>query len=477
MPTEINYPIKFCQNDLLNYVFKNDPLISKLAQQLKNISNITYACKNGACQGLSHIFAAYEMDGLGAESLHQLKNCLNPFIPSTSAYKEVNKCVEKAYLKCISNLLAERCTDIFDVQINQYQYNGYNDLYNNYYTINTVPKPKGITNIEYIIQCLEENNKNIYSKNIEPCFNPNIKIEKDITYDLYNKIRFGNETPTPRKYKAEQSLYDKIKKDKDITLNEMQSFIKEIYAYCMLHYASETALFNLNSGLTIDNRCSPLSSINVEPSWESVSFKQLEKPITEKSIKKQDVAIIYNSNNHAMAICGKYYPQKQRYLFSFFEPNCGLIQSSNIKEFIDFLKQIISLKFTLPIASTQKTKTDVTIGYIRKLQKTRTHSKKMKLPKINNAELQSEIKKQLTESKVSIELDKSTKLTFDEYSQGNNKLTMKLKKEGDTFTIYSTLCDIHSTIALITNSINKVPLLTSAKICINSLGKIFYRLR
>ncbi|MDF4405740.1 hypothetical protein P3471_24680, partial [Vibrio parahaemolyticus] len=98
-------------------------------------------------------------------------------------------------------------------------------------------------------------------------------------------------------------------------------------------------------------------------------------------------------------------------------------------------------------------------------------------PKINNAELQSEIKKQLTESKVSIDLDKSTKLTFDEYSQGNNKLTMKLKKEGDTFTIYSTLCDINSTIALITNSINKVPLLTSAKICINSLGKIFYRLR
>ncbi|MEQ4673759.1 hypothetical protein ABN063_04270 [Providencia vermicola] len=477
MPTEINYPIKFCQNDLLNYVYKNDPLINKLAQQLKNISNITYACKNGACQGLSHTFAAYEMDGLGAESLHQLKNCLTPFIPPTSAYKEVNKCVEKAYSKCMSNLLAERCTDIFDIQINQYQYYGYNNLYQNYNTINTVPKPKGITNIEYIIQCLEENNKNICSKNIDPSFNPDIKIEREITYDLYNKIRFGNKTPTPPKYKAEQNLYDKIQKDKDITLNEMHSLIKEIYAYCMLHYASETALFNLNSGLTIDNRCSPLSPINVEPSWESVSFKQLEELITEKNLKKQDLAIIYSSNNHAMAICGKYSPQEKKYLFSFFEPNYGLMQSSNTKEFIDFLKQIINLKITLPNASTQKTKTDVTIGCIRKLQKTRTLSKRMKLPKVNNAELQSEIKKQLTENKVSINLDKSTKLNFDEYSQDNNKLTMKLKKEGDTFTIYSTLCDIHSTIALITNSINKVPLLTSAKICINSLGKIFYQLR
>ncbi|WP_374445717.1 hypothetical protein [Providencia sp.] len=476
MPTEINYPIEFRQNDLLNYIYKNDPLISKLAQQLKNISNITYACKNGVCQGLSHTFAAYEMDGLGAESLHQLKNYLSPLIPSTSAYKEINKCVEEAYSKCISNLLAERCTDIFDVQINQYQYYGYNDLYNNYNTVYTEPKPENITNIEYIIKCLEENNKSMHSKNGVPYFKPDISIEKNIAYDLYNKIRCGNKTPTPRKYKAEQSLYDKIQKDKDITPNEMQSFIKEIYAYCILHYASETALFNLNSGVTIDNRCSPLSSINVEPNWESVSFKQLEELITEKSLKKQDIAIIYSSNNHAMAICGKYYPQKQGYLFSFFEPNYGLMQSSDIKKFIDFLKQVISPKITLPIACTQKIKTDVTIGYIRKLQKTRTYSKKMKLPQINYKELQFKIKKQLAENKASIDLDKSTKLIFEQYSQGNNKLTMKLKKERDTFTIYSTLCDIHSTIALITNSINKVPLLTSANICINSLGKIFYQL-
>lgn len=329
MPTEINYPIKFCQNDLLNYVDKNAPLISKLAQQLKNISNITYACKNGTCQGLSHTFAAYEMNGLGSESLHQLKNCLNPFIPSTSPYKKINKCVEEAYSQCISNLLAERCTDIFDIQINHYQYCDYNDLYNN--PINTVPKPEGITNIEYIIRCLEENNKNMYSKNIENYVNPDINIEKNIAHDLYNKIRFGNKTPTPRQYKAEQSLYNKIQKDKTINPNEIHSFIKEIYAYCMLHYASETALFNLNSGITIDNCYSPLSYINVEPNWESVSFKQLEELITKERLKKQDIAIIYSLNNHAMAICGKYYPQKQTYLFSFFEPNDGLIQLSDTK--------------------------------------------------------------------------------------------------------------------------------------------------
>lgn len=101
----------------------------------------------------------------------------------------------------------------------------------------------------------------------------------------------------------------------------------------------------------------------------------------------------------------------------------------------------------------------------------------MKLPQINNKELQFEIKKRLTNNKVSISLDRGSELIFDEYSQYNNKLTMKLIKEGDTITIYSTLCDINSTIALITNSINKIPLLTSANIGINSLGKIFYQLR
>lgn len=480
MPSTINYSTRFVQNDLLNHMPNDKNLMGKLTQQLKSISNITYACKTGACQGLSHIFAAYEMNGLGAESLHQLKNCLNPVIPSTSAYKEVNKCAEQAYSKCISNLLAERCTDIFDIQINQYQYCGYYNLYIGNDIVNMTPKPENMTNIEYIIQYLEKNSANIHSKNRDYWFQPDITIEKNIAHELYSRIESGVHNPTPNKYKSAQSLYNKINQKKAIMPIEAHSFIKEIYAYCMLHYASETALFNLNSGITMDNRYPPLSLINIEPFWENISFKKLEYLLTKNQFNKQDIAILYSSNDHAMAICGKYYPQKEKYLFSFFEPNYGLIQIHDKNEFIQLLSQITTPHPTLPFSFSltypfiKRTKPDKTICHIRKLQKTRTHSKEMKLPQINNKELQAEIKKQLTENKISIDLDKSAKLIFDEYSQENNKLTMKLKKEGNTFTIYSTLCDIHSTIELITNSINKVPLLTTRDICINSLGKISY---
>lgn len=474
MLSKINYTIPFCQNDLLNYAYKNDPLINKLAQQLKNITNIARVCKDGACRGLSYIFAAYEMNGLGAESLHQLKLCLDPPIPSISAFKEVNQHAEAAYSSCISNLLAERCTDIFDIQLNQFQYNGYCRLYNNCDLINIAPKPEGITNIEYVIQCLEENNKNVHSKNKKTYFKPDINIEKGIAHDLYNKIKLGSDTPTPSIYKAKQSLYDKIKKNKDITPNEIKSFIKEIYAYCILLQGSEAALFNLNSGIVFNNRFSPLYYTNLETNRKNISFKQLEKIIINKEIEKQNNAIIYTSNNHAMAICGKYYPQKGKYLFSFFEPNYGLMQSSDTNEFIEFLKQVINPEITLPIDCTQKIKTDVTIGRIQELQKIRTQSKTLKLPTIKNQELQFEIKKQLTKDNTEILLDDSTKLIFDNFHQKNNKLTMKLQKESDTFTIHSTLCDVNSTIALVNNVINKFPLLTTRNIHINSLGKTSY---
>lgn len=480
MLSKINYTIPFCQNDFLNSIYKNNNIISKLAKQLKNITNISHTCQAGACHGLSHTFAAYEMNGLGAESLHQLKECLNPSAPSTSAFKEISKYTDAAYSECISNLLAERCTDIFDTQINQHQYYGYEGLYDNYDTTDVAPKSENITNIEYVIQCLEENNKRVHSKNIDPYFKPDINIEKNIAYELYRKMKSGNETPTPRKYKAEKNLYDKIQKNKAINQNEMHSFIKEIYAYCMLHYASETALFNLNSGIVIDNRYSPLSCINVEPNWRSVSFKQLEELITEKSLKQQDTAISYRTDTHAMVICGRYSPQEKKYLFSFFEPNYGLMQSYDKKEFISFLTQVLSPPLTFPVtfSSTfpfiQKIEVDATIGYIRELQKIRTQSKTLKLPTIQNQELQFEIKKQLTKNNTEILLDNNAKLTFDNFHQKNNRLTMKLQKENDTFTIHSALCDVNSTITLVNNVINKRPLLTTRNIHINSLGKISY---
>jgi len=470
MPTEINYPIKFHQSDLQRYVYTNKNVARKLIHQLKSIENVATSCTDGVCRGLSHTFIAYEKQGLGAHYINLLKLSKNSFTTMESPYDEIKSPINQLnieYNPILENVLNYLCTDIFNLQINQSYYNYYYNMANKLYSFTLPPRPENSTHFDYIFHCLEKfkNDRSIYFSS--RC-NINFEIEKELIKDFYTKIESNAEMPVSGNSEKMTPIYNKIRHKKNLTPYEIQVVIEAAYNYCYLHYASETASTNVNLGVSPDSDQSAFSFNNIYHRKRTVTLEDLKNDITGCITKKQDFSCIFSTTDHAMAITYRYDMLKNCYIFSFFEPNKGLIQTESKKEFFDILTKI-------PTYNGYKRKFNpLFIGYIRNFQKSNTPSKKLHLPVIiDKGHL---TKKHLVNSKTVIKLNKGVKLSFEGYYQENDELTLKLQLGKRTFTIYSELNDINKTVDLINYSMQEFPNYMGNDIYIDWKGQILNRL-
>ena len=476
-----NYSIPFDQGDLMNYVYKNKDVMKKLGNQLKSISNISEICKEGMCRGLAHTFAAYEINGLGAESINQLNNCLQPVSLTKSPYKQIEKYAQKSFNECISKILISRCTDIFNLQINQMPYIFYEDMANNVNSLKLPAKSQGIENLEYIMLCLD-NNKN--EKERRDSYNIEHETERKIIYDFYQKIELGFENPIPETLKADPIIYKKIQDKINLTESEIKLFLKDAYYYCGLHYSCETAMFNANVGIAYYKNSLPLSYNNIAlKKIFNITLQKLEDYLSYMECNKKSSALIFSRNCHAMTISGRYDVQKKHYIFSFFEPNKGLLQTDDKTQLIKLIEIISKDHSTFPFTFTanfpfiQKELISQAIGNVLLLEKRNEHSKKLYLPSINKKEIQFLTKKYLAENKIDISIYNGVKLKFVDYYPENDELTLKLIMGGKTYTLYSELNDINKTIDLINASMDEYQKYKNQDIYIDWKGQILNRLK
>ncbi|MGG4661870.1 hypothetical protein [Providencia vermicola] len=491
MLSKINYTIPFCQDYLCDHIPNNKTIMNKLSNQLKNVSNITQSCKEGICHGLALTFAAYEMHGLGAKSINQLNQCLNPVPPTISHNKNVQAYAKQAYLIETSNLLASRCTDIFNLQMNINRYGIYYELANKNNSLDLPNRLENITDIEYITSLLEIQKK---INDDRQAYRPNIEIEKKLIQELYQKIESGLDIPVPNAFKIKPNICKKIQNKEKLTQQEIKLFLTHAYLYCALYFEYEAAIFNFNSGIIHNNDFPPFSHENTIPPLNNITLQELTNTVDYYKKNKQNFALIYGKNCHSMTINGRYNSQKDEYIFSFFEPNDGLIQSNNQSEFLKLITPIVKAFTTLPVITHiappftvaftypaiipffQETLNPEVIGKVSVLHKSRYDTKQTMLPVLNIKNIQNSTKTMLVNDKITINLQNNSKLTFENYYKENNELTLRLSRGNDSYTIYSELNDIDVTIDLIRASMDEYPKYRSKNIYIDWKGQILNRL-
>ena len=454
-----NYSIPFHQSNLLSYVEENKDVMNKLGNQLKSITNISEVCQGGTCYGLAHTFAAYELHGLGAESINQLNNCLQPVSLTKSPYEQIEKYTQKSFKECISKVLASRCTDIFNIQINQMPQHFYKYMAVKVDSLKLPDKPQDIENLEYIMRCLDNNKHEVKRSD---SYNIEYETERKVIYDFYKTIELGLESSFPEIFKVDPIIYKKIQDKVSLTESEIKLFLKYAYHYCRLHYSYETAIFNSDIGITYSNKVSSLSYNNIIYNKTlDVTLQQIENHLSTIEDNKITSALLFLTNCHAMTISGRYDEQKKQYIFSFFEPNKGLLQTNDKTQIIDLIKEITAGYFIPPLTFTanfpfiERTLISQAIGSVIYLEKRNELSKKPYLPSINKKEIQILTKKHLAEDKVDMTLYNGAKLKFVDYDPKNDKIKLELMTKTKNYTLYSEFNDVNTTISLINASMDE----------------------
>ncbi|MCG9950685.1 hypothetical protein I6L81_18770 [Providencia rettgeri] len=474
MPIELNYPVKFNQVNLLN--FSSDKKnIEQFANEIVTTSNIQYSRK-GICLGLAHSYIAYENEGNGLAFIENLNQMLNVSKNELPDKKKQNSYSDLAYQTHSFATLKNHFLNALKLQFNYTKSSHYKIMAKEILDTELPYRHPYETNLEYINHYLYLNKNDELLDNYSGL---NSDTERLMINDFYLKIAKNVTVNQPEMPKFPEDIQNKIIKDQTLTDDEMQIFLHYAFVYCAAQYEFKTTQFNILAGITYHNNKPNNSYENIEQKWRFITRYELKKAISITVFKKEDFFAIYAAQKHATAITAKYQPTNNNYQFSFFEPNKGVFYTSDKNKLMGVIDQlpIDSPTSIVKYANLNEQEKLQPIGYIQLFQTEKDNTHRLNLQTSSKKDVQKQAKEVLAQKKVSTSLKNGNKLVFIDYNPLNDELTLSLPLGKRTFTIYSELNDIDTTIDLINASMHEYPTYKENDIYIDWKGQILNRLK
>ena len=473
MPISCNYPLQFSQNNLLAFTSDNKN-IEKFTDKIITTSNIRRSV-DGICLGLSHCFIAYENEGNGLAFIQNINHVINASKGELVDEKNLKGYSNLAYQKCAVNTLKKYYLNALKLHIDHRHSAYYQYMSKNILNSNLPHQYPHETNLEYINHCLFQNKND---ELMDYCYELNSDVEKQMVKDLYVKIEKNIMICHPEISKLPLNIQEKIRNDQALTIGEVKTFLNYAYLYCAAHYEHKVNNFNMLAGITYNSHHPNDSYENTAPKWKTVTRYELKKAINIATATNKNFTAIYGTNTHAMAITAIYHPINHIYQFSFFDPDEGLIcttDKSKLMKFIDHIPRNPPSNI-IKYANDREHEKLEPIGKILLLQTDKKNTRQLHLPMLTKKDIQIRTKKLLTQKKLSIFLKEGSPLTFSDYNPNNDELKLKLPLGKRIFTIYSELNDINQTVDLINNSMQEFPSYMGNDIYIDWKGQILNRL-
>ncbi|USR66228.1 hypothetical protein NFC79_06440 [Providencia stuartii] len=439
-----NYDITFEQEKFRKHAqnYRNKDKIGKMTTS----NEINHSLGLGYCYGFSHEFLVYSSINKEQEYIKQLNylyTIINENIYADDPIGYSKKLALKIHANALLDYYLRRIILVQGIEENAW-------FQTQFFSKNFTYPTEGKTLSRYMSDSFSSDYGNY---NLDLYKQKNIRqyakfmyemqeIKKKIFIDALSKGIENFDTNEERTLLLDpwfMGFYEKYKNKKiliDFSVQDANYFRMVISKSIERDNYLRQELFDRNSGLRHNEK--EHTNIDRSESMKWVSLEQFLKRISNETLNgKESLFYRFKSKNHAMAIVINY--ENNDWVYSFFDPNEGIIKKNSKEDFFSFMREFISDKSEI-YEIDRLSSGDYSIAYTKYEKRDLSLAK---YEKLNFKEIQITANALLVENKQVIYLDneKTKKITYKKLDAKSNVLKLKIKDNKKTFYIYTNEMD------------------------------------